>query len=109
MTETQTLEALLRRWAELEPEWAKHAQALIPNPDDYSVGAWAHAGMFCIVPIQEAIEERGWRTTLEYYLDPVDGLWKWRATVREPENDAYDQKAAAALLSAYLQALEARA
>lgn len=120
-TQTPTLEALLRRWAELEPdhcmvrESGEYGSAPVVHLD--GIG-WDHMPLddyddlrMCTqFAVQQAIEARGMWWALDN--DVVDK--KYAAVVNERRwgnLDWYgfsDDTPAAALLSAYLQALEAQ-
>lgn len=107
MSETNELEALLRRWAELEPEWARIAAYSIPKDDEYQHGSWAHSGKFVQIAVQEAIEARGWIWHMQnaFNQDGADCYVAYLSGINDEEEFACDTPAAA-LLSAYLAALK---
>lgn len=119
MTETQTLEALLRRWAELEPlvvylQTDGHGRLLCVHIDNewfvYDDCAF-RMRMVLQCAAQEAIEARSWSWDLDAcYMDNEEKRM-YGATVYVVGDfcESREYTPAAALLSAYLQALEAQA
>ena len=119
-TDTTTLEALLRRWAELEPE-----RCILTGYEPYQgysvrvkgamqMADLLHAGDYVVQgATQEAIERRGWMWSLDsQYMDSGVPLGLCSAIVCDEDDineHATSDTPAAALLSAYVQALEAQA
>lgn len=115
---------LLKRWAELEPQRCRPKPVGDPAPGPHIVaaGTWWSAGAFpdispalVLVAVIEAIEARGWTCSLTHNL-VQPGTWRaivWASTAPLPGTRTYrpsrasDANPAAALLGAYLAALEA--
>lgn len=106
-TQTPTLETLLRRWAELEP-----ARCRIELPesvwccgmDRFLIGSQIDL-VFIQCAVQEAIEARGWVWRVRGHGNYAVA-WVWFNILSSDHEQTADTPAAA-LLSAYLQALEA--
>lgn len=128
-TTTETLTTLLARWAELEPERCTFIEAhkgihndlynfprLDWSVDIKDLGPEGHfsdpdknCDLACIQgAVQEAIQARGWSWDMRH--NQYGGVG-FEATVWDmgPEYHCIGQSPAAALLSAYLKALEAEA
>ena len=121
-TKPQTLEALLRRWAELEPdrcviEGNYHGK---PQACFYDVDLYVDMDLFSpsipkddrreidaklFWPVCYAIERRGWSWRVMSYKGQHAVARVWRHIMSE-DNDVTSDTPAAALLSAYVQALE---
>lgn len=106
----QTLEALLSRWADLEPDRC----IIYPNDRAINVrrlGKWPHVGFMggdidedlIQAAAQEAIEAWGWGWAISKVGDPMYNGEVWAREYHELRRDT----PAAAILSAHLQALEA--
>lgn len=107
MSETNELEALLRRWAELEPGRCR----LDTATNDLGVmlrDNWKKGLTFMGEPdperiqgaVQEAIEARGWHWTIQGKIQ------KTYAHIDNIGGGAYADSPAAALLKAYLAAVK---
>lgn len=114
-TKPQTLEALLRRWAELEPGRciiSRNGDFMLYDGDIALSDVGKDAGPLCNAIVQaatkEAIERRGWY----WHVGSAHG-GKYGADVDTKPglvgHRGYADTPAAALLSAYLQALRAQA
>lgn len=131
--QTTTLEALLREWAEVEPERISEIGENDP-PDDGPFGYWVKwrgtiitlmlddtdLDVYTQAAAQEAIEARGWVWSLTWDGFRLErnhmGMVQYRETSVDFKStpgekfysDWTDHGSAYALLSAYLQALRAQ-
>ena len=112
---TTTLEALLRRWAELEPDACEYdtdlgCYSVVVGDLWIPLDNWHTKAYTAQAATQEAIERRGlhWSvwTNPSDTREPPYGAAVW-VDLSDEETDRYGADTpAAALLSAYVQALE---
>lgn len=116
MSEMNELEALLRRWAELEPERCKFLDGAGPISGFYVSGAYGDVSVYqkgrhahpayIEAAVRECIESRGWTWIIESSTTAP----RYGAALDEMGNASLEWEnadtPAAALLSAYIKALE---
>lgn len=102
------LESLLRRWTELEPEWCKidptHGLCVAAG-ETWAPTRWMDYSDYIVQgAAQQAIEARGWEWQVARTTNFLDQMFVW-ANVMGVAGIA--DTPAAAILTAYLSALEA--